>query len=205
MIWITRMPWPVPKTTDQWNFCWWLGSSDWAGLFLKGCLGMLYASSAADRIWSVFGGYWFIFHNWPYDPPSTEMIKPTLSLQCSPLDIASLCFKIFSSPFDHFILKWKEVNTILKKTLIWFYISSLFPSPFVSNHLLAQLNLSQDVFPFIERKRIWGHCDANTQTRWLPPSEPAQKDCQSPPFTILCHLEDFLSEEKWKFFYHSKK
>ena len=57
-----------------------------------------------DRIWSVFGGYWFIFHNWPYDPPSTEMIKPTLSLQWFPLDIASLCFKIFWSPFDHFII-----------------------------------------------------------------------------------------------------
>ena len=155
-------------------------------------------------VWLLFGGYWFIFHNWPYDPPSTEMIKPT-PLQCSPLDIASLCFKIFSSPFDHSILKWKEAQFLKENFCIVLYFFSFSFSLCVFNRLLAQLNLTQDVFPFIERKRIWGHCDANTQTRWLPPSEPAQKDCQSPPFTILCHLGDFLSEEKWKFFYHSKK
>ena len=142
----------------------------------------------------------------PMIPLQLRWLSPLSLSTMLPLDIASLCFTIFSSPFDHFILKLKEVNTILKRKLLYsLIISSLFPFPFVFNRLLAQLNLSQDVFPFIERKRIWGHCDANTQTRWLPPSGPAQKDCQSPPFPILCHLGDFLSEEKWKFFLPLKK
>ena len=139
------------------------------------------------------------------NPLQLRWLSPLALYNALPWILLVWALKSFQARLFTLYSNEKKSKQFLKENYFIILFLFFFPFHLVFNRLLAQLNLSQDVFPFIERKRIWGHCDANTQTRWLPPSGPAQKDCQSPPFPILCHLGDFLSEEKWKFFLPLKK
>ena len=85
-----------------------------------------------DRIWSVFGGYWFIFHNWPYDPPSTEMIKPTrynalpwILLVCALKSFQALLITPHSNEKKSTQSLKENFHTILSFHLLSFFCSCL--------------------------------------------------------------------------------